>query len=303
MELKSKIIWAHLGLLLCALMWGSTYPLVKYILSDIQPLPEVSYRFIFAALLMAVIIKVKKKPFLKQLDQGIILGLLLWIVYIPQTIGLQYTSAVNAGFIVSMYVVLVPVFSIILLKEKLSRNRLIALGCALRGLWIVSGTHNSIQTGDVLVLVSTVGVALHMLATGYFARKNTNPFTLCFQQYAVVAILASITTLASGEPLGIQKQSTLIILIYLAIFPSFLAFLFQTIAEKYITPVNTALICVMEPLFGVALAYQFGKESIGKNQIIGGFCIITAVLIAELPNKKEKLKHRFHHHFKKHKRL
>lgn len=303
MTTKNKIFWAHLALIACALMWGSTYVLVKYILDDIQPLPEVAYRFIIAASLMSIILKIKGSKYFTHFYQGTILGLLLWIVYVPQTIGLQHTSAVNAGFIVSMYVLFVPVLSVILFKEKLSRNRIIGIILALSGLWTVSGAQGKIESGDFLVLVSALGIALHMIATSYFAKKNSDPLTLCFQQYLVIAILTTISTFIYHESWLFHKESTLYILIYLAIFPSFLAFLFQTLGEKYLSPVNTAFICILEPIFGVSLAWIFGGETIQINQILGGIAIIVAVIIAEIPNKKEKLKHSFHHHLRKNKRL
>ena len=92
-------------------VWGSTFVLVRDAVAQIPPFTFVAYRFLAAALLLAAI-----RPRLAAggggqpglLAAGVAVGLALFAGYGFQTVGLQYTTASNAGFITGLSVVLTP---------------------------------------------------------------------------------------------------------------------------------------------------------------------------------------------------
>ena len=111
---KYKNYLADLGLLYASAIWGTTFFIVKDTINYIDPVTLCAYRFFLAALiLLPIILKTKKLPF-SNLKEGLILGVFLWFIYVAQTIGLVYTSASNAAFITGLFVVFIPIFSLII---------------------------------------------------------------------------------------------------------------------------------------------------------------------------------------------
>ncbi|MDD4753986.1 MAG: DMT family transporter, partial [Desulfitobacteriaceae bacterium] len=116
--MNKKQLGADLALLFVAAIWGATFVTVKNALADITPFYFNALRFSLAALILGVI-SWRKLPLLNKslIASGSLIGFFLFAGYSFQTIGLQYTSASNAGFITGLSVVLVPFFSIYFSKK------------------------------------------------------------------------------------------------------------------------------------------------------------------------------------------
>src|SRR5690348_16387619 len=112
MTTRLKQVLSDASLLYVAAIWGSTFIVVKDSLRNIDPIVMVGYRFLLAALFLLIFLIIKKKVFWKNLIPGIVLGILLWLIYIPQTVGLLYTTAANSVFITGLFVAFVPIFSL-----------------------------------------------------------------------------------------------------------------------------------------------------------------------------------------------
>lgn len=103
---------------------------------------------------------------------GICCGLALFVASTLQQYGVSYTTAGKAGFITTLYVVMVPIFSVVLRKKV----RPIIWLCVLMGatgLYLLCMTDASfkLQFGDTLVLLCAVGFSVHILVIDYFAPK------------------------------------------------------------------------------------------------------------------------------------
>ncbi len=111
-----KRLYADLGLALVALIWGSTFPVVKIALDSMSPFAFNTVRFFIACLFFL--------PFLKGWDfrDGLKIGIVSFLGYTFQTVGLDYTTATNAGFITSTYVVLAPIISWLVYKDVFDRR-------------------------------------------------------------------------------------------------------------------------------------------------------------------------------------
>lgn len=288
MRSKLKTYLSDLGLLYAAVVWGSTFFLVKNSLGSIDPVILVGYRFLLAAFLLGLYLLFKQVNLFSSFKQGLVLGVLLWLLYAPQTIGLGHTSAANSGFITGLFVAFVPLFSFLFFKQIPSSVRILALGLSITGLAVLTGGLKEINIGDMLTVITAMAYAIHILFADKYVKGDLNPLVLSFQQFLIVGVLSLIAGVIFQLPFFPGNPSTLGIIAFLAIFPTLSAFVIQLVAQKFTTPVKVALIFAMEPVFAAIFAWTLGNESFTYPQALGGVLIVVAMIISELPAHRLK---------------
>jgi drug/metabolite transporter (DMT)-like permease len=293
-----KSLFADISLTLVALVWGSTFVLVQNAIASLPPNAFNAIRFLIAALILGSWLLLFERNQLRQLNWSIVLsGLLLgsWLFagYAFQTVGLLYTTSSKAGFITGLSVVLVPLFSLFLLKQKPTRNALIGVGIATIGLYLLTLTDmTSLNRGDALVLVCAIGFALHIIFTGRYSEKFPTLLLTVIQIFTVSILSGLLAILTEDYALAFQvdilrQKDVLIALIITSVFATALAFFAQTSFQKYTTPTRVALIFAMEPVFAAITAYFWASERLSTNALFGCICIFAGMIFAELPMKKK----------------
>ncbi len=279
----TKKLISDAGLLYAAAIWGSTFFIVKDSLEFINPIILVGYRFIIASALVALLCVITRRPLFKNIKKGLVLGIFIWLLYIPQTIGLGITTASNSGFITGLFVAFVPVFSFLIFRKIPSLIGIIATLVSLSGLWILTGGMTDINNGDLLTLLAAMTYAIHILYVDKFLQEGNDPFTLCFQQFLFVGIASLAVGGIAGLPFGWGNASTGWIVLFLAVFPTFSAFFIQVVAQKYTSPIRVSLIFAFEPVFAAIFAWTLGGEKIILHRAMGGLLIFLAMIISGLP--------------------
>jgi drug/metabolite transporter (DMT)-like permease len=274
---------ADLGLLYAAAIWGSTFFIVKDALHYINPVVLVGYRFVIAAGLVALICLFAGRRLFKGFSRGLILGIFIWMLYIPQTIGLGITTASNSGFITGLFVAFVPIFSFLLFKKTPSLIGILATLISLSGLWILTGGMTDINRGDMLTLIAAMTYAIHILFVDRFLEQGYDPYILSFQQFLFVGIASIVTGAILGLPFSYGKADIGWIILFLAVFPTFSAFMIQVVAQKFTSPMRVSLIFAFEPVFAAIFAWTLGGERVFFHRAMGGLLIFIAMLISGLP--------------------
>lgn len=290
MAKKSHI--ADLILLLVTFFWGATFVLVKEAIETMPPFTFLGVRFAIAAIILYLILLLLKRNLLQfdkgMLKAGLVLGTWLFLGYVFQTFGLQYTSASKAGFITGLSVVLVPLFSVWMLGMKPKRATIIGVGAATVGLGLLS--LNRVETanfGDFLVFLCAISYAMHIIMMGKYAPKY-KALPLALAQITTVAVLNLICALIfepwqeSLQPQILFDPGVDFALLITAVFATALAFVAQSQFQKFTTPTRTALIFSTEPVFGAITAYLWANERLGGQAIIGCLLILAGMLMAEL---------------------
>lgn len=288
---RYKFLLSDIGLVYAAAIWGSTFFLVKFSLNSINPVTLTGYRFLLAALLMAVILKIYQKNFVAYWKDGLFLGILMWLLYIPQTIGLLYTSASNSGFITGLFVAFVPIFSFILFRTLPEAPKLFAVILSAAGLFLLTGGFKTFNLGDGLTLITAIAYAAHILFTGKFMKNRRDPYVITFQQFLTVGILSIFASFIFQQSFIIDPIANIWIVIFLAVFPTLSAFLIQMMAQRYTTAVKVAIIFALEPVFAAVFAWTLGGEKFTYVNIFGGSLIVLAMIISELPINYQVLKY------------
>jgi drug/metabolite transporter (DMT)-like permease len=292
-----KPIVADISLLLVTIIWGSTFVLVQNAIDFLEPFSFNSIRFLAAAILLIFCLLIFKKEQLKQLDvklllSGVFIGFWLFLGYATQTIGLLYTTSSKAGFITGLNVVLVPLFSMMLLKQFPSKNAVFGVLTATIGLFLLTMTDvTSMNIGDGFVFICAVSFALQIIYTGKFSNKYPT-LLLTVIQISTVAVLSIISSIIfedwrkSFNPDILLTKDVLIALVITSIFATALAFLIQTNFQKYTSATRVALIFAMEPVFAAITGYYWADERLSYSALVGCILIFAGMIFAEMTTNK-----------------
>ncbi|SNS66647.1 Permease of the drug/metabolite transporter (DMT) superfamily [Anaerovirgula multivorans] len=279
----SKQLKADLALLGVTIIWGSSFILSKNSLDHLETFNFLAIRFLISALLSSIIFYKNMIHIQKDtLKYGIFIGIILFTGYAFQTVGLNYTTASKSGFITGFCVVIVPVLSALLLKQKPERAAVIGVILALVGLgFLTLDSSLSLNIGDFLTLIGALMFALHIITVGKYT-VSVDSIALGIVQIAVVGILSLLFTVTIETPIipkGVEVWTSILILAVLA---TSVAFIVQNAMQKFTSATHTALIYTGEPVFSALFAYILAGEILTKGGIFGGILILLGMMIAEL---------------------
>lgn len=290
MSLKlNKSQWADFLLLLVTLVWGSTFVIVKWAIEDLPPFPFLAIRFALAFISLLPFLWFQKAHISKgTLLKGAALGVFLFSGYAWQTVGLQYTTASNAGFITGLSVVFVPALVIVTTRKLPSPGLLLGILCALVGLAFLSlGDRFQLNKGDLMILACAISFALHIFLVGRYAPQ-TNATVLASVQIFTVSILSYFFSFLLPQPSLYFSSTAWIALLVTAVPATSLAFFAQTKMQQFTTPTHTALIFSMEPVFAAISAFFFAGEILTTKGLIGAGLVLAGMLIAEFTGSKNE---------------
>ena len=282
---KHKNLLSELGLFYSAAIWGTTFFIVKDALKDIDPVILVGYRFILAAILLCGFCIVARKPLFRNMKHGFLSGLVLWLLYISQTVGLGITTASNSGFITGLFVAFVPLYSLIIFKKTPLLAEIVATVVSIFGLWLLTGGLTDINVGDLFTLIAAATYALHILILDKYVKSGDDPYLLSFQQFMFVGAASLLTGAIFGLPFSVAKMQTTWVILFLTVFPTLSAFVIQVVAQKVTKPLRVSLILAFEPVFAGLFAWTLGNESIVFHRAIGGFFIFLGMIISGFQSK------------------
>ncbi len=273
---------ADLCMILVACIWGTTFVVVKNALADIGPFLFLGIRFTLAFLVLAAlsfkdVIKIR----LSTLGSGALLGLFLFIGYVFQTLGLQYTTSSNAGFITGVSVVLVPIIYSIIYKKKPSLITTISVCMAALGLFLISVPAGAISLsyGDFLVLICAFGFAFHIIYVDRYSHQH-NPLAITGVQILFVGLWClAIAFLIEPIPARITFNAMFAIIVT-SVFATAMAFLLQNYLQKYSTPTRFAIVLATEPVFAALAGYWWADERLTNSALIGAALILLAMLLS-----------------------
>ena len=265
-------------LLLATLIWGTTFPFQKMVLSGVSPFIYNAVRFGIATTVSFFLFG--KGNFLK----GSLLGLVLSIGYITQIWGLTITEASKSGFIVSLYTVFVPFFSYLIDRERITKIQLLAFSLAMVGSYLLSGGVKGFNFGDFLMLVCAVSFGLHVVLITKFSR-NEEARNLLFYQFLTVTMVNVILGFKGNWLLPFK---TYMVATYSALFATLFGIYIQLRYQKLIGSNASALIFLAQPITSTFLSYFLLKEIFSPSQTLGALIMLAAFLLSSISLRKVK---------------
>lgn len=285
---KGKSLLADLSLIIVALIWGSGFIATQYAIdSQMSASMIMALRFSIASLAMVVFFFKSILALTKSdIFRGLPAGILLFLAFFAQTIGLKYTTPSNNAFITSTNVIMVPFITWILLRKAPRLKSFILATVCLQGILLLTwspGKGIVFNKGDLLTLLCAFLFACHISYLDV-ASKKVDVRRLTFIQMFTAAIL-SILTLMVLDPASVHQadfSNGLFPVLYLGLFSTCLCFLIQTAAQKKTTSTKAALFLSTECLFGSFLSVLLGLEPLTGSMILGGSIIMTAIVLSEI---------------------
>jgi drug/metabolite transporter (DMT)-like permease len=215
-------------------------------------------------------------------------GFLLFLAAAFQQAGMLYTTAGNAGFITSLYVVLVPVVMFFGWREKPHWLAVIAVGLAGAGAYLLStGGRFEVQRGDALELAGALFWALHVALLGKFASRF-EAMSFSAGQLLVCGVFNLIPGLFIEQP--VVTGALVVATVYTAVFSLGLCYTLQVWAQKHTPPVDAALILSLESVFSVFSGWLLLNERLAPVQIFGCVLIFIAVMLSQFKERSSQSK-------------
>jgi drug/metabolite transporter (DMT)-like permease len=279
---------AVLALLAVTAIWGSTFFLIKDLVTRIPVADMLAVRFGLATLALTVLVGPRFRPTGRMLAQGSGLGLLYGIAQILQTVGLAHTSASVSGFITGLYVVATPLIAAVVLKARITATTWVAVGLATVGLGAFSLHGLTIGYGELLTLMSALVYAGHIVALGQVSTPAT-VLSLSLVQMAVITVVCTVLAVLPVSGAGLQlpeRGADWLAVGYLGLVAGALTMALQTAAQARIEPSRAAVIMAMEPVWAAGFAVAAGGESVTARMVLGGLAILAAMYLVELTPRR-----------------
>jgi len=270
-------------LLLAAITWGGEYVVAKVALDNISPLWLNTFRF-GAGWVLLLIVLYRKVLVVKtaHIKAGFFAGIFMFGGFATQLISLQHTTAGNAAFLTTTYVVMIPIYVWFIYRRRPSGYVLLAgllciLGAALLGL---QGDF-SLRPGDVLVLFSAAMFAADICMVEYYIKRGMDPLVLTICQMGFVAGFSLFGALLF-EPIPTDISAGVIYAsVYMVLLGAVFTQLVFNIAMKHTTSTKAAIITASEAVFAFIFAIIFIGDIATVRNVLGGASIVLAVIIAE----------------------
>lgn len=299
-------VLAAFGMLFTAAIWGFAFVVVKDSLNDVSAAYMIAIRFTIAAISVGILFfKRLKKINVQYLKKAGLIGIFLYLAYITQTIGCDFTTPGKNAFLTTFYVVLVPFMGWIVYKKRPSWYvflavflQVLGIGCLSLGDDVKSGL--GFNFGDFLTLVCAVFFCLQMFFQAYFSRnsKENDPVVYAFIQFAVGAALAwlvapfydaekNVFTL-NLQPLSaidFTSKGFIMSALYLGIACNAVAFVLQNVGLRFLNSSLATILLSLESVFGMLFSILIPvngvRETLGACGIAGCVFVFVAVVIAQ----------------------
>lgn len=287
---------ANLLLLLTAVIWGFAFVAQRSGMEHVGPFTFNAIRFLIGALALI--------PLMTSLDRrrearvvvplrdrslligGLLAGFVIFAAATLQQVGIVYTTAGKAGFITSLYVVLVPVLGLAL-GHRPSAAVWVGATLAAIGLYFLTIQEGlTIAWGDLLVLIGAFLWAGHVLLIGHLS-PGTDPVKLAFLQFMACAALSAVAAALSETVTADAVRAALVPILYAGIMSVGVGYTLQVVAQGYTRPADTAIILSLEAVFAVVGGWILLGEELSLRALFGCGLMLAGILISQILGKPE----------------
>ncbi|HTJ95470.1 MAG TPA: DMT family transporter [Pararobbsia sp.] len=283
-------ILVDLMMLLAAVIWGSAFVAQRLSAQDIGSFYYTGLRFLLGAAVVFVfclLIPAQRKALRAipsdraLLCAGGVLGVVTAVAISAQQIGLQYTKVANAGFITSLYVIIVPMMGLFA-RHKTATGTWVGAVLAVVGMYFLSVDDRfTIQLGDWYQLVCAIVISGQVLLVGRYARVH-DPLALSLVQFVATGLI-SLSVAAFVEPISPGAiRAALPAILYGGGLSVGVAYTIQVVAQKRASPAHAAVIFSMEGLFAAIAGWLVLGETLSWRAIGGCALMLAGLLVCQL---------------------
>lgn len=288
-----KVVYAELMLVVVTIIWGLGFPITKIAVNMGYGANTIMVgRFFTASILLSIIYYKKLKKINKTIIKyGIITGIFLYFGFYFQTLGNVYTTPSKNGFITQLNIVFVPFLYYLFFRKKVDFYNIVSVVIAVIGMFLLSFDNNGftgINIGDAFTFICAIMVAFHVVTASYYQKKyDFDPATFVIINIYTSMVISVIFMLIFDTMPNITLFDLWPLLI-LGVFNTAFGFLVQSYALKISLPTRVSLIVALEAVFAAIGSWMIIGEILSIQIVIGGFLIISGILITEIKPFKKK---------------
>jgi drug/metabolite transporter (DMT)-like permease len=296
-------------LLLAALIWGMAFVAQSAAANDIGSFTFNGARSMVATLFLLGMIGVRKASkkipaekaeqaaSKKVMTGGLFCGIALFFAVNFQQFGISVypdsvASSGRAGFLTTIYVVMVALCARISGKKLHALVWLAAVGCV-AGMYMLclSGGFSGIYLGDLLVFGSAIFFTVYILAVDHFS--NLDSVKLSCVQFFVCGTLSLIAAFLFEKPSMSALLAASIPILYVGIFSSGVGYTLQMVGQKYTEPAIASIVMSLESVFAALAGWVISNEHLSSHELIGCGLVFLSVILTQIPSflkKREMIK-------------
>ncbi len=277
---------ADLILLLTAAIWGLAFVFQRTGMDHIGPITFVFCRFVIAAVAIVPLWYLMEKPksvlTVTAVDKkAVVLGVFMAVGMLLQQAGLLYTTVSRAGFLTGVYIIFVPLIGL-LLGNKTAWPTWLGIALSVIGLYFLAQIEsNEFLLGDVLILISAVVWALHVIYTGRRANE-ISVYRLMFIQFTVAGLISGLIMLLVETWNWQAVLDAGVALLYVGVLSSGVAFSLQVVGMRTAPASHAAIILSFEAVFAAIGGWWFLSEYLTLTELIGCALILFGGLVSQL---------------------
>ena len=270
-------------MVIVTLFWGLSYTFMVLGLEVLEAYNVVALRCIIAFAVAGLLFYKKLlNTNLETITYAAIQGILLFTVFALSLFGLEKTSASNAGFILSLTVVLVPIFSSFIERSLPSRAVSFAIVCTLIGIVILTVKDSlTLNLGDIYIAIAAICYSIYLILNSKFTKK-VESISYGVYQLGFAGIIAAVLCLLFEVPSLPNTSLGWMAILGLGVICTAFCFIAQAVVQQYTSPTHTGLIFSLEPIFASIFAIMFLGEIITLQLVIGGGLILAGNLVAQM---------------------
>ena len=277
---------------IAATLWGISFVFQKESTKLLGPFTFSALRTLLGFAVLALFILFRNKVIKKPDDTpiksktlwtgGVCCGVALFVATNLQQFGLVETDAGKTAFITALYIVLVPVFGLVI-KKKAPALVWVSIAVAVVGMYFLCIKNGfTIESGDLLVLACAAAFAVQILIVDRFVSFVDGVKLSCIQML-VSGMLSAICALLTEKATLTAIIDCAVPILYLGIFSSGVAYTLQVVAQKGTNPTVVSLILSLESVIGAIASAIALKEQLLPREYIGSALMLVAVVLAQLP--------------------
>ena len=273
-------------LFLSALLWGIAFIPQKLAADRMTPFAFNGWRYLIAGISIFALARFRFPKRRQEIIGIVINGTIIFAAATLQQIGIAMTTVRNAGFITTLYVILVPFLSALFLRTKLTRNILIAAALALIGLYLLATGGRGLEKftlGDLIVFGGAVFWAVQMLTTKIYIH-DMDPFVFSAGQFFVCALLNLASWLIFDHAAIAPVRGNIPLLVFSGLAGVAAGFTLQALGIKRANPAHAANILSLEAVFAMIAGILILHEKSEPIQLLGAGLIFSAAALSASPD-------------------
>lgn len=279
-------------ILLQSVVYGVGNPLTKVAYESITPFWLLTLRFSIALLIFFIFFGKRIASQLRtvRLSQYIPASLCMALAYITCNLALNWTSATNVGFLMSLPVIFTPLLAVVILHQRYNFRYIPLQIIVTVGLYLLCCNDGgfTLNKGDFSALISAIALS-GALVFGKKTLESIDAIAISATQAGVTAFMSVICALVFDDFSVVQNIEPVAwaVIVYLTLTCTCLAYVLQNSALVHLSSSTVSMLQCTQPILTAVCSFIILGETLSFRGILGGFIIIGSILAANLMETNE----------------